>query len=380
MGLRTRSAVTLLTFAAVAAVVALPALRDAHLLGAAPSSLRSAAPGVAQAADDPAAQVKAIPVRVVTAKRAPNAGEIRTSGTLLFKREITLAFKVPGIVGGFTVDAGDSATAGTLLARLDSTEVGARNRDTQAALDNADAQLKRSKELFAKGFLSQAALDNAQMAADRAKASRDMTSFDAAKAELRAPGDGVVLSRLAEPDEMVAAGKAILLYGDASGGLVLVTPVSDTQITRLRGGDMAQIRFAGIAKAITASVNRLAAKADAGTGAFDVELKLAEFTPGLRSGLVGDARIVPSVAGEQSNYPAIPAAALLEGRGDRAAVFVVDAKGNAQRRNVRIAGFIDELVLIAEGLQNGERVVTSGAPYLRNGQPVTIITDTPPSS
>ena len=379
MGVRTRASVSFATLAAVAAVFALPALRNAQISSSAHAPAPSTVAGAAQAAEEPA-KAKPIPVRVEAAKRAANAGQIRTSGTLLFKREITLGFKVAGIVSSFGVDAGDTASAGALLVRLDPTEVGARNRDMQATLDNAEAQLKRSKELFAKGFASQATLDNAQMAVDRAKASRDATAFDAAKSELHAPADGVVLSRLAETNEMVTAGKPILLFGDASGGLVLMTPVSDTQITRLRGGDAAQIRFAGIAAPIDAVVSRLAAKADARTGAFDVELKLSAFVPGLRSGLVGDARIVPSIAGEQANCPAIPAVALLEGRGDRAAVFVVDGKGEAQRRNVRIAGFIDDLVLIAEGLQPGERVVTSGAPYLRNGQPVTIVSDTPPAS
>src|SRR5262249_38477495 len=172
----------------------------------------------------------------------------------------------------------------------------------------------------------------------------------------------------------------ILLFGDASGGLVVVTPVSDTQITRIRGGDMATVRFAGVTTPINASVSRLAAKADVRTGAFDVELKLAPFVPGLRSGLVGDARIVPSVADETATYLAVPAVALLEGRGDQAAVFVVDQYGKAQRRSVRIGGFLDSLVLIAKGLQAGDRVVTSGAPYLRNGQPVDIVSDTPPAS
>jgi multidrug efflux pump subunit AcrA (membrane-fusion protein) len=76
-----------------------------------------------------------------------------------------------------------------------------------------------------------------------------------------------------------------------------------------------------------------------------------------------------------SSYLAIPALALLEGRGDTAGVFVVDAGNKAQRRSIRVAGFLDDLVLVAEGLKPGDKVVTSGAPYLRNGQPVTIVAD-----
>ncbi|MBL8783026.1 MAG: efflux RND transporter periplasmic adaptor subunit [Alphaproteobacteria bacterium] len=320
-----------------------------------------------------------VPVQVAIAAPAPSAGEIRTTGTLLFKREITLSFKVSGIVKGFNVDAGDAAKAGDVLARLDPTDVGARSRDTQATLDNAEANLKRTEDLFKKGFASQAKVDEAKMQVERARAARDSSAFDSAKAELRAPGDGIVLARLVETNEVIAPGAPILLFGDASGGLVLMTPVSDTQITRIRGGDSATVRFAGVPAPIKATVARLAAKADQRTGAFDVELRLTEVAPGLRSGLVGEARIVPSVKDRFSTYLAIPVIALLEGRGDQAAVFIVDKAGNAQRRSVRVGGFLDDLVLIAEGLARGDRVVTSGAPYLRNGQPVTIVSDQPQS-
>ncbi|MBL9096334.1 MAG: efflux RND transporter periplasmic adaptor subunit [Alphaproteobacteria bacterium] len=320
-----------------------------------------------------------VPVRVAVVGPTPTAGEIRATGTLLFKREITLGFKVAGIIKGFNVDAGDAVRAGAVLAHLDPTEVGARSRDGQAQLDNAEANLKRQQDLFAKGFASQARVDEAKAAVERARAARDSSAFDSAKAELRAPADGVVLSRLAEPNEVVAPGAPILLFGDASGGLVVVTPVSDTQITRIRGGDKATISFAGLAS-LKAEVARLAAKADQRTGAFDVELKLTEVASGLRSGLVGEARIVPTVKDRISTYMAIPAIALLEGRGDRAAVFIVDNQNRAQRRSVRIGGFVDDLVLIAEGLVRGERVVTSGAPYLRNGQPVVVVADSPKQS
>lgn len=323
--------------------------------------------------------VPPVPVRVAIAAPTPSAGEIRATGTLLFKREITLGFKVAGIIKGFNVDSGDAVKAGDVLARLDPTEVGARSRDAQAQLDNAEANLKRTQELFDKGFASQARVDEAKAQVARARAARDSTAFDNAKAELKAPADGVVLSRLAEPSEVVAPGTPILLFGDASGGLVMVTPVSDTQITRIRGGDKAMIRFAGMA-AMKAEVARLAAKADLRTGAFDIELRLSEVASGLRSGLVGEARIQPTVKDQLSTYVAIPAIALLEGRGDRAAVFIVDKTNRAQRRSVRVGGFVDDLVLIAEGLVRGDRVVTSGAPYLRNGQPVVIVADPPKQS
>lgn len=336
----------------------------------------AAAPGALLLAPTQAAKPEShtVPVRVAVAAPAARAGEIRATGTLAFKREITLSFKAAGIVKSFTADSGDTVKAGAVLAQLNPTEVGARDRDAQATLDNAQAALRRAKELQAKGFASQARVDDAMMAVTRARAGRDASAFDASKADLRAPTDGVVLQRLAEPNEVVSPGKPILTFGDVSSGLVLIVPVSDGQITRIREGDTATIAFAGL-KPVTATVARLAAKADQRTGSFDVELKLADAPAGVRSGLVAEARINPSIKDEVTSYLAIPALALLEGRGDTAAVFVVDARLKAQRRSVRVAGFLDDLVLIAEGLKPGDRVVTSGAPYLRNGQIVSIEAD-----
>lgn len=316
----------------------------------------------------------AVPVRVATAAPLRSAGDIRSTGTLVFKHEVTMGFKVAGFIAGFSVDVGDVVKKGQVLARLDPTEVRSRNADAEAQLGNAKQALKRSKELFDKGFVSQARLDDAQMAVQRATAGRAATQFEEAKARLVAPVDGVVLSKLVDVDEVVSPGAPILVIGETKSGLVLKAPISDTQITRLRVGDKALVVFSGL-PGVQASVSRLAAQADQRTGSFDVELRLADVPDGLRSGLVGAARIQPSVSNAAASAVAIPALALLEGRGDQAAVFVIDGGNKARRASVRVAGFLDDVVLIASGLVNGDQVVTSGAPYLRNGQKVLIVKD-----
>lgn len=319
-----------------------------------------------------------VPVRISIAGPSTVAGQVRATGTLSFKREMSLAFKVQGILASFDVDSGDHVKKGQVLARIDPTEVRSRGSDAQAQLDLAQTQLARAKELFTKGFASQARVDDAQAAVERARAARATTQFDETRAVLVAPADGTILARLAEPHQVIAPGVPVLLMGDTASGLVLKVPLSDGDVTRIRENDTASIAFAGM-NPVEASVSRIAAKADGRTGSFDVELKLASTPEGLRSGLVADARITPTISSERSRALAIPALALLEGRGDQAAVFVIDKNGRAQRTSVRTTGFVDAFALIAEGLQSGDRVVTSGAPYLHNGQPVTIVSDVPAS-
>jgi len=80
-----------------------------------------------------------------------------------------------------------------------------------------------------------------------------------------------------------------------------------------------------------------------------------------------------SVAGPATeNAIIVPALALLDARADQGTVFVIDAEGVARRRSVRTAGVTQNGVLIVEGLNPGERVVSAGAAYVRDGEPVRI--------
>ena len=363
------------------------AARSANAAGAA------AAVPTATAAHTPVA----VEVQVVAAPRAQ--ADIRATGTLRYQREIPLGFKVAGVVREVRVDIGDRIRAGALLARLDPAEVSARQRDAQATLDNALRDQARAQVMVSRGFMSPAALDNATMTVERARASRDALAFDAARAVIRAPADGVVLSRLAEPGQVVAPGSAVVLFGDATSGLVLVAPLSDREVARVRAGDSARISFASLPATaalnplnalkngdVEAHLSRVAALADPRTGAFDVELRIAARGLNLRSGLVGEAHIHGSAAtaeARQAGAQGVPATlgvsalAVLEGRGDRASVYRVNAAGYAFRVPIRIDGIRDNEVLVAEGLQPGDRIVTAGAAYLRNGQRVRIASTAP---
>jgi len=323
------------------------------------------------AAGPAAPKAAPIPVRIAVAATSDSASQLRGTGTLTYKREVPLAFKVQGILASFDVDSGDRVKKGQVLARIDPTEVQSRGSDADAQLSLAETQLKRVLQLQEKGFASQARVDDAKAAVERARAGSTAASFDKRKAVIIAPADGIILSRLAEPNQVVAPGNPVMLLGDESSGMVVKVPLSDDAVARIRTEDKATIAFSGL-KPVEAQVARIAAKADTRTGAYDVELMITASQQPLRSGMVGQARITPRDAGTQVATITVPALALLEGRGDQAAVFIVDEKGQAQRVSVRIAGFADDQALIAEGLKPGMKVVTSGAPYLRNGQPVTI--------
>ena len=137
-------------------------------------------------------------------------------------------------------------------------------------------------------------------------------------------------------------------------------------------GAGARVRITELAgEARQARVARIAGQGDSGTGAFEVEIEVTN-AEGLRSGMVGAVEIDAALGATAENALLVPALALLDARADQGIVYVVDAEGIARRRPVRTAGVIQTGVLIIEGLNSGERVVSAGAAYVRDGEPVRI--------
>jgi multidrug efflux pump subunit AcrA (membrane-fusion protein) len=154
--------------------------------------------------------------------------------------------------------------------------------------------------------------------------------------------------------------------------MIMRAPLSDRQIVRVRTGDKASLRIAGDTLNAAGEVTRIGAKASPLTGAFDVEITIASVPDSLRSGLVAEATLTPTIGDASEKLVAVPSIALIEGQGDAAYVFVISTDRKASRVAVTIAGFSGDSVLVKSGLRPGDEVATSGAAYLRNGQPVTV--------
>ena len=313
-------------------------------------------------------------VSVVAVARDGAAGAVRASGLVGYLRETTLSFKVPGVIARINVDEGDTVRAGQALASLNLTEYSANASETDAMLRTAESQLARTQTLFEKGLVAQARLDDAQLAVDRAKAANQSTGFNRAQGVIVASTGGVILRRSAQPNQNVSPGQPVLMLGEVNSGLIIRAGVSSVDAARIKVGDTAAVRIDAMPER-HGKVTRIAAKSDAATGGFNVEIAVTPID-GLRSGLVAEATIAASGGGAEGPIRT-PTLSLLDARADQGVVLVVDAQGVAHRRAVQTAGVNGDSVLIVSGLEPGERVIASGAAYVRDGQTVAIATTAP---
>ena len=196
--------------------------------------------------------------------------------------EVQIASKTPGRLAEVLVDEGDKVTKGQLLARMDTRTLEAQRNQAEAevlrARENLNAaqanvqlrqselllaqqELGRSQSLFKHGFVSAQAIDqlqsrmgtgNAAVTAARAQVSAVSAAIGAAQAQvaqltseiddssLRAPIDGVIQLRMAEPGEVLGAGGRVLLLIDPNDQYMNLY-LSASVAGRLAVGDEARV-------------------------------------------------------------------------------------------------------------------------------------------
>lgn len=356
--LRTRAAAPIIMFAALAS-----------LAGCAQE---------APAATDTLA-IAAIPVRIAQVAVQSAAEPVRATGILAGRLETALSFKVGGVVARIHVREGDEVRAGQLLATLDPVEIDAAVSKARSAAEQAERDLRRIERLYADSVATLAQLERAGTGAMVANADLRAASFNRRFAAISAPSAGTVLRRLAEPDEQLSSGSAVLVLRSAAGGAVVRVGLADRDVVRLRTGAPATVRFdAYPGETFTGRVTEIAAAADAGTGTYGVEVAIDATGRSLATGLVGAVQIVPAT---DATLLTVPITALVEADGDSASVFVLGGNGRTVRRQqVRVAFVRDGRVALRAGVAAGARVVVDGASYLQDGAAVRLLTDVAPES
>ena len=263
-------------------------------------SSRSATQAVLQA--QPAAQKVAAVVLlgaadVVQAKTVDLSQGIAISGPLKAVNSALVKARVAGELQGLTVREGDFVKAGTVIARIDSTEFDARVRQAQQQAEAAKAQVdiaKRSFEnnrsLVDQGFISKTALESsmatlasAEANYRAAQAGADVAGKSLGDTVLRAPISGHVAQRLAQNGERVAVDARIIELVDL-GRLELEASLSAADSVSVKVGQTAQLNIEGAPRPLAAKVVRVNPSAVAGSRAVLAYLAV-ESQDGLRQGL-----------------------------------------------------------------------------------------------
>lgn len=320
-------------------------------------------------ADD--AGTRPTPVRVAPVESVPLEPAIRAVGLLATADEVRLSFKTGGVVATITVDRGHRLHKGQVLATLIQDEVGAAVSQARARAAQADRDLERGRALLAEEVATREQLEHLTTARDVAQAALRAAEFNARFSRIEAPGDGIVLRRLAEPGELVGPGQPVLVAGLTGGGWVVRAALADRDVVRIAPGTNATFNLDAFpAQRFTGVVTEVASAADPASGTYEVQIAVDQPGDRFLSGMVAKVEFEPP---DLTSVPVVPVSALLEADGSAAIVYVVAPGEDVARRvAVQIGRLVGERIEVVAGVEPGTRVVTEGAAYLRDGASVEL--------
>jgi RND family efflux transporter MFP subunit len=320
---------------------------------------------------DATTEEAAAPVRVAVVETAPAVESLRAVGVIAPADEVRLSFKTGGVIRSIEVQQGERVRAGQLLATLMDDEVAAAVSQARAVAEKAARDLERGKALLTDEVATREQVEDLTTANAVAQAQLRSAAFNARHSRIEAPADGVVLRRLAEPDELVAAGQPVLVVGNTGGGWIVRAALTDRDVVRVQEGHVAEVSLDAFpGRVFAARVTEMAAAADPQTGTYEMKLAVdpagARFVQGLVAKVVISDQDAESVA-------VVPVTSLLEADGSEATVFVVAADNVAKRVAVRTGRLLGERVEVIAGLSPGDRVVTEGAAWLDDNDAVRVL-------
>ena len=360
---------------------------------------------------------KAVPVTTARATREPFTATTTAEGRSRIRDLYVVTAPVPGTLERLTVEAGDSVSPGTILARigppapspLDTrsravaeaavtaaraavTMAAARSAEAEGAAAHADSELSTARVLFAEGAVARAAVEHAEheaeirrRAVEAADAAVRVARSELAQAEaqlrsgagapsppvsvVRAPVAGRILRVVRESGGPVAAGEPLLEVGNIAT-LEFFADLLTADALSVVAGAEATIRDGDGARPLAARVRRVEPAAFTKVSALGLEeqrvrviLDLTEAPP---PALGHDFRVTASIAvWSGADQLTVPSTALFRDGKDWA-LFVVDGK-RARLRRVTAGRSDAQKTVIDAGVREGEEVIVQPSDEIRDG-------------
>lgn len=333
-------------------------------------------------------------VSITTAYPYQGVTLLNAAGYVVAGRKAAVASKATGRLEWLGVAEGSRVKAGEVLARLENKDVAAQADQAAANVGLAGAEvrdanlaLERAAGLARQNFLAPSALDSAKARADKAAASLAVAraGLQAAKVAveqtlIRAPFDGVVLTKSANIGDVITpfssaleSKGAVLTMADMDS-LEVEADVAEANLAKIQVGLPCEIQLDAFpGQRFRGEVSRLVPTVDRSKATVLTKVRLLDKVPGLLPEMSAKVAFLEKAMAEGDRAPlvAVHQDALAPG-GKR--LFLI-REGRLEAREITQGRRINDLVEIAATppLEPGTKVVARPGPGLNDGDRVKVV-------
>jgi multidrug efflux system membrane fusion protein len=330
-----------------------------------------------------------------------SAEGLRFSAVVTPDSEVPLAFRIPGYVISLKqvsgqdgrmrdIAEGDRVSRSAVLVRIRSSEYQdkVRQASSQAAAAEAVAlkaklDFDRATHLYDSQSLTKTDFDSARAQYDssteQVKSAHALTSeaeIALRDTSLIAPFDGDIVKKAVELGAFVGPG--VPAFAVAKTDVVkIIFGVPDTVVRSVRLGQPVEVGIDAFpTRAFHARITRLSSAADAVTRNFEVEVAIPNHDHLLKVGMIGSLQLANTDGGSRVSALSVPLSAVVQAKDGKYGVFVVSDSSTgevARLHSIEIGAVNGTDISIVNGLQAGDRIITTGANLLKDGQRVEVL-------
>ena len=346
--------------------------------------------------DDENSNTEAVPVQVSIVKLGTVSQVLTYSGDIHAEYEVKVFSKIPDRIEKFYVDEGDPVKKGQVIARVAATTIEQGVKQAEAAKMAANAQeanlkveFDRAKRLFAESAMSQQQYDAIQTQYEAAKAQAEQAQAGLVSvksqlndAELTAPISGIIGQRFYEEGDMANPSMPVVSIVQMEK-VKIVFDATEEDLGKLALGQEATIKVRSyVNQTFAGTVQKISPVLDPQTRMAKIEVLIDNpnylLKPGMyaevnvTTGLLSDVIVVP-------RYVSIESTTLEKVDGEDQVqknyyVYTVE-NGNAKQKKLDTRYVNHKSIAVNGGIAIGDTLVIVGQNNLRDGLPVSIISD-----
>ena len=306
-----------------------------------------------------------IPVQTIVVAPQNTSATTRYIGSIEPIRETPLSLQTAGRVISVNVKDGDRVRKGQVILRVDNTQALNALETAKAALRQAQDAYDRVKQVHEKGAVTDQKMVEIESQLARARSMEAAARQQVNECTLTAPDAGVVSGLTIQIGQTVVPGARLCALLDVTAFSVKFT-VPETEIGCINVGDKGDVDCAAANVTLPIIVEEKSLKANPLSHTYEVKGRIEGDTRALMPGMIGKVRMsgLEAKGVEEKGVEAndqeiiIPARCiLLKPEGPTVWLKI---NGEAVRRNIVIDGYRADGVLVKDGLQAGDSLITEG--------------------
>ena len=310
-------------------------------------------------------QEESISVRLTTVKRGSLDTSLTYTGSAMPWDQLILSFKSSGRIKKLTFQEGDLVKKGQFLGSLKEIDYWLQRKLAAINVKTLKPDYERVKKLASQNALPGAEKDRMEGRYKAAKTQLLQAESMLSGTHLRSPMAGIVIKKMVTVGDMVSPARPVGVIVNLSK-LKVVVVVPEMELKYFKRGMPVTVLVEALGKSLPGKVHRIAYAADKKTRGYPVTIAIKNICedelPLIRAGMLTSVKVPRTPA----RGIFLPFSSVMTDLNKHSYVFL-NENGRAKKRLVTCGDIVRNMVRIDKGLNQGDKVITEGQQYLREG-------------